>query len=390
MLAWHVALLVATERAACEMRTSHLTHQGRTCASRPLCLAPPHRLRGGSDGQAAIVRAANSSNSSHALAAEKGAAPAPTNAPRRSSAAGARGSPRPPALARGRGRGRARGARGRLPRTPRAAAHAPSSAGAAPAAELAPRAAAAPTAATPTAATPAIDPAAAAAQCSALLQALVEWRHPLLNAAVLVGASGALSAIASGRWSAASLLGALAFYALAASTGAVLLWRGAQLALARRPLLRVINGAVDGLLPAALRPGTDLLDPRAVGAIAQLCTEQLNAAFVYCKRLGSASDLTHTLGALVATFVLKVGGRYVGVPGLCWLVLVSALSIPKLKEMYGDEMTKQLSFLSYSLTAATDAMVEAVPPNLKEAISTVLASAGTVIGHRKGTPQDPE
>lgn len=53
-------------------------------------------------------------------------------------------------------------------------------------------------------------------------------------------------------------------------------------------------------------------------------------------------------GALLLSFVMKLGGRHVSLPSLLWLSFVCALTVPKLLQLYGSEMQKQMVVRQYA------------------------------------------
>lgn len=260
--------------------------------SSPSCRAPM-RLRGGSDEA-----------ESEADDAAPEAAPAAVGSDATSSNATATAAPK---LGRARGRARGRGAargrgRGRGP---------------------------------PAAKRPAVQPTPSLIDLPAALRDLTEWKDPVRSGAVFGVGNVALGLTAMGRWSAASLLGAAAFFALLGCAAATLLVRflGGFV-----PAAGVMLDAATAALPASLQLDNELLDAELAADAGRLLAGALNQGFAGLQRLATVADPAATAAAVLAAFVLKQLGGFVGVAGLLWAAFVAAFAVPLLKIHYGEQI----------------------------------------------------
>ena len=169
----------------------------------------------------------------------------------------------------------------------------------------------------------------------AALRDLTEWKDPVRSGAVFGVGNVALGLTALGRWSAASLLGAVAFFALLGCAAATLLGRflGSFV-----PAVGVMLDAATAALPTSFQPDNDLLDAELAADAGRLLAGALNRGFAGLQRLAIVDNPAATAAAVLVAFALKQLGRYVGVIGLLWAAFVAAFAMPVVKTHYGEQI----------------------------------------------------
>lgn len=178
-------------------------------------------------------------------------------------------------------------------------------------------------------------PTASVIDLPAALRDLTEWKDPVVTGAVFGVGSVALALTALGRWSAASLLGAAAFFALLGCAAATLLGR---LLGSLVPAVGVMLDAAVAALPASFRPGNDLLDAELAADAGRLLAGALNRGFAGLQRLAAVTNPAATAAAAVIAFALKQLGGFVGMVGLLWAAFVAAFAVPAVKIHYGEQI----------------------------------------------------
>jgi len=199
------------------------------------------------------------------------------------------------------------------------------------------------------------------------LRGLVAWDDPVFSGAVFGLVNAAFGLAAMGRWSAASLIGAAGFYTLFAAAVCTLAVRTLR---NFTPVAAMLDSA-SAMLPAVLQPGGKaLVDADLAADAGRLVALMLSEAFGTLQQLASVARPAATAGALLAAYMLKRFGKFMGLLGLFWAAFVAAFTWPLVQSHFGSYITEgsqylrvQLEELRAQATILAEPILAALPIN---------------------------